>query len=207
MQAWIVLTLAGCALANALSNGEKVLTITYDEPNLENGASMDIHINTQEETIRFHMLEQGNIADVETIEDYATGFAASRVDEEESCYIRKLIDTMEDAVKKVEELAASGPQKYQGSEDVLAIPAEDVEEWAGDRIMRFCGDFAIYKLVKTEEDIAAESKESDALALVQENERVSVFFRRCFFFFFFFKCITTTITVPTGTTIVFFLFG
>jgi len=180
--------------------------MAYNEPTLDEPATMDVHINTEEQTIKFHMLEQGNLADVDTIEDYGTGFAASRVSDEEACYIRKLNITMDEAIRKAEELAASGLQEYQGSEEVLAIPAEDVDAWAGDRIVRFCGDFPIYKLVKTEEDVEVESRDINALA-VPEERQVSVVFRKCFFFFFFFRCITTTITIPTGTTIIFFLFG
>ncbi|KAK7077286.1 hypothetical protein SK128_014224 [Halocaridina rubra] len=205
MQAWIVLSLVGCALANTLPT-EEVLTMTYNEPSLAVGATMDIHINTEEETIRFHMEEQGNLADVETIEDYRTGFAASKVADEETCYIRKLTKSLEESVAEAEKLSAAGPQEYLGHEDVLAIPAEDVNEWAGERIEKFCGEYAIYKLVKTEEDVQAENEESSALAKVDQSERVSIFFRKCFFFFFFFKCITTTITIPTGT-VFFFFFG
>ncbi|XP_027210259.2 uncharacterized protein [Penaeus vannamei] len=209
MQILMLFALAGAALANAI-NGEEVVTLTYSDALVDGGATMDVHINPVEETIRFHMEEQGNLGDVDTIEDYSVGFAASRVQEEEACFIRKLSGTLEEASAEAHRLASAGPQTNQGSEEVLAIPADDAEEWAGSRIIEHCGDFPIYKLVKTEEDVEAEnalmaSSSSSDNAL--ETRQTSVSFRRCFFFFFIFKCITTTITVPTGTTIVFFFFG
>ncbi|XP_068247417.1 uncharacterized protein [Palaemon carinicauda] len=206
MHAWLLLLLSGCALANTVPDGEKVLTLTYDEPSVDGKATMDVHVLLADQVIRYHMLEQGNLADVETFEDYETGFAASRVNDEENCFIRQLNSTIEEAVKKIEELSISGPQKPLGEEKVLAISAEDVEEWAGERILNFCGDFPIYKLVKPGDEMADDAIDTSVEVMEQEN-RVSVYFTKCFFFFFFFKCITVTITIPTGTTIFLFFFG
>jgi len=162
---------------------------------------MAIHINKAEETIRFHMAEEGNMADVETLEDYEAGFAASRVKDEESCFIRQLHDTLDQASAKAHEVAAAKMNRRLEDVSAAAIPAENAIEWAGERLMDFCGNYEVYKLVKSNEE---EDEDSD-LEMVGARQNVSVTFRRCWFFLFFFKCITTTVTVPTGT--IFFFFG
>jgi len=200
----ILLALVGASLASSINRSEdEVVEATYRDSLAEGGlVKMAIHLNQAEETIRFHMKPDGNMADVETLEDYESGFAASRVKDEESCYIRQLRDTFDEASAKAREVAATSPQTKEGDVDTNAIAAENAIEWAGERLMDFCGNYEVYKLVQTAED-GAEDEETD---LEKKEARMSVFFRRCWFFLFFFKCITTTITVPTGTTI-FFFFG
>ncbi|CAL4067772.1 unnamed protein product [Meganyctiphanes norvegica] len=199
MKVVILLSLIGASLANTIK--DEVVQASYlDSLAAEGLVKMNIHLNRAEETIRFHMHEEGNMADVETLEDYDSGFAASRVKDEESCFIRQLLDTYDQAHEKAHEVAATSPQRKEGDVDVKAIPAENAIEWAGERLMDFCGDYEVYKLVQTAED--AEDEET---GLEQKEARISVFFRRCWFFLFFFRCLTTTITVPTGT--IFFFFG
>jgi len=203
MKVVILLALLGASVAKTINRSEdEVVEATYEDSLAEGGlVKMAIHINRADETIRFHMPEDGNMADVETLEDYESGFAASRVKDEESCFIRQLLETFDQASAKAREVAATSPQEKEGDIDVNAIPAENAIEWAGERLMEFCGNYEVYKLGQTEED-GAEDEEMD---LEKKEARVSVVFRKCWFFIFFFKCVTTTITVPTGT--IFFFFG
>ncbi|CAL4067773.1 unnamed protein product, partial [Meganyctiphanes norvegica] len=198
MKVVILLSLIGASLANTIK--DEVVQASYLDSLAKEGlVKMNIHLNRAEETIRFHMHEEGNMADVETLEDYESGFAASRVKDEESCFIRQLLDTFDQASAKAHEVSATSPQRKEGDVGVNAIPAENAIEWAGERLMDFCGDYEVYKLVQTEEE------EDEETALETKEARISVFFRRCWFFLFFFRCLTTTITVPTGT--IFFFFG
>jgi|ERR1712142_585289 len=203
MKVIILLALAGASLASTINrNEDEVVEATYEDNLAADGlVKMAIHLNQAEETIRYHMSEDGNMADVETLEDYESGFAASRVKDEERCFIRQLLDTFDQGSAKAREVAATSPQKREGDVDTKAIPAENAIEWAGERLVDFCGDYETYKLVQTAED-GAEDEETD---LEQKEARVSVFFRRCWFFLFRYRCVTTTCTVPTGT--IFFFFG
>jgi len=206
MKVIILLALFGASAANTLlRTQDEVVEATYEDSLAEDGlVRMAIHMNHAEETIRFHMPEKGNMADVETLEDYESGFAASRVKDEESCFIRHLPDTFDQATEKAREVAATSPQKKEGDVDVAAIPAEDAIEWAGERLMDFCGNYEVYKLVQTVED-GEDDEELDLEKMKARQATQTVVFRRCWFFLFFFKCLTTTVTVPTGT--IFFFFG
>jgi len=200
MKVLILLALVGASVASTIK--DEVLVATYEDALAEGGkVKMAIHINKAEETIRFHMAEEGNMADVETLEDYEAGFAASRVKDEESCFIRQLHDTLDQASAKAHEVAAAKMNRRLEDVSAAAIPAENAIEWAGERLVDFCGNYEVYKLVKSNEE---EDEDSD-LEMVGARQNVSVTFRRCWFFLFFFKCITTTVTVPTGT--IFFFFG
>jgi len=201
MKVLILLALIGASVTSTIK--DEVLEATYEDALAEGGkVKMAIHINKAEETIRFHMAEEGNMADVETLEDYESGFAASRVKDEESCFIRVLQDTLDQASAKAHEVAAAHLNRRLEDVSAAAIPAENAIEWAGERLMDFCGNYEVYKLVQSTDE-EEEDEESDLETMGARQSVVT--FRRCWFFLFFFKCITTTITVPTGT--IFFFFG
>merc|ERR1712168_906213 len=130
MKVIILLALFGASMANTLLRSEdEVVEATYEDSLAEGGlVRMAIHMNHADETIRFHMPEEGNMADVETLEDYESGFAASRVKDEESCFIRILPQTFDQASAKAREVAATSPNKKEGDVDVKAIPAENAIE-------------------------------------------------------------------------------
>merc|ERR1711962_1778143 len=120
-----------------------------------------------------------NFEEVTNFEDYEIGFGASRVTSEEACYVRRLSKTLEEQVAYLEDQQGK-PMTVEGEAQVDAIPA--------------------YKLVKKQD--AEDSEE-------MEQRQVSVTFRRCVILCFKYICYTTTLTVPTGSTITFtwFFFG
>ena len=126
------------------------------------------------------------------------GFGASRVTSEEACYVRLLSKTFKEQVAYLEEQQGT-PMTVEGEAQVDAIPVDDAYEELGEEIANFCDDFPAYKLVKKQ--------------YVEDNEemerQVSVTFRRCVILCFRYICYTTTLTVPTGSTITFtwFFFG
>lgn len=91
------------------------------------------------------------------------------------------------------------PMTVEGEAQVDAIAVDDAYEELGEEIANFCDDFPAYKLVKKQDD--EDSKEIE--------RQVSVTFRRCVILCFRYICYTTTLTVPTGSTITFtwFFFG
>lgn len=82
---------------------------------------------------------------------------------------------------------------------VEAVPVDDVYEELGEEMGNFCDDFPAYKLVKRQDGEDESERE----------RQVSVTFQRCVLVCFVPVCYTTTLTVPTGSTITFvwFWFG
>merc|ERR1711874_413675 len=118
---------------------------------------------------------------------------------EEACYVCLLSKTLEEQVAYLEDQQGT-PMTVEGEAQVDAIPVDDAYEELGEEIADFCDDFPAYKLVKKQDD----DDDSD----VRERQ-VSVTFQRCVILLFRYICYTTTLTVPTGSTVTFvwFFFG
>merc|ERR1712179_850753 len=146
------------------------------------GGVVPLQVHVCNQTITYHMPASETFEEVTTFEDYEIGFGASRVTSEEACYVRLLSKSVEDEAQ------------------VDAIPVDDAYEELGDEIAKFCDDFPAYKLVKKQDIDESEER---------EQRQVAVTFQRCVIFFFKYICYTTTLTVPTGSTITFtwFFFG
>ena len=128
--------------------------------------------------------------------------AASRVESQEACYVRRLVKSFEEQVAFIQSFNDPSLFVEGDGETVSAIPIEDPEEEMGSLLVEFCGDLPAYKLV-SEED-TAEEQERDL-----DRRQVSVNFNRCVLLCFIPVCYTTTITLATGSTITFgwFFFG
>merc|ERR1712180_395363 len=136
------------------------------------------------QTISYHMPASENFEEVGNFEDYEIGFGASRVTSEEACYVRSLSKTLEEQVAYLEDQQGK-PMTMEGEAQVDAIPVDDAYAELGEEIANFCDDFPAYKLVK------------------KQDAEDSVTFRRCVILCFRYICYTTTLTVPTGSTITF----
>ncbi|XP_042218139.1 uncharacterized protein LOC121863522 [Homarus americanus] len=199
MKAWILAALLGVSLASVLPP-MGVVRLQYSDPQTDDLIDLDVSINTVDDTVAFHMRGQYSMEDVDNLEDYRAGWGASKVLVDEACYLRKLNTSLNDTIGRLHELSSRGVQHMEGTLDISAIPAEDVEDWAGKRLRDFCGDYTMYQLVVSE---------GEETALAEEGTEERTFwlpFRRCYFFFFCFRCITITIIIPTGVTF-FFFFG
>lgn len=128
------------------------------------------------------------------------GFSASLVEEQESCFVSKLkYSSLSEQQQQLEKMQQN-TNEMDGSSDLVTIPAEDPREF-GDRIAKFCGDATVYKM-------GSDKETTDVVPFNENARQVSIQFSKCFLFFFVARCFTTTITIPTGTTITFFwLFG
>ena len=91
------------------------------------------------------------------------------------------------------------PMVVDSDVQVEAVPVDDVYEELGEEMGNFCDDFPAYKLVKRQDGEDESERE----------RQVSVTFQRCVLVCFVPVCYTTTLTVPTGSTITFvwFWFG
>merc|ERR1719447_730424 len=173
------------------------------EYNLEfadfSGGVTPLIVNVCGQTISYHMPASENFEEVTNFEDYEIGFGASRVTSEEACYVRMLSKTLEEQVAYLEDQQGK-VITVEGEAQVDAIPVDDAYEELGSEIANFCDDFPAYKLVKKQD--VEETEEVD-------QRQVSVTFRRCVILCFKYICYTTTLTVPTGSTITFtwFFFG
>merc|ERR1719495_815261 len=163
------------------------------------GGVTPLKVDVCNQTISYHMPASENFEEVTNFEDYEIGFGASRVISEEACYVRRLSKTLEEQVAYLEDQQGK-PMTVEGEAQVDAIPVDDAYPELGEEISNFCDDFPAYKLVKKQD--AEDSEE-------MEQRQVSVTFRRCVILCFKYICYTTTLTVPTGSTITFtwFFFG
>merc|ERR1719391_612496 len=158
-------------------------TQACQEYNLEfadfSGGVTPLEVNVCGQTISYHMPASENF--------------------EEVCYVRMLSKTLDEQVAYLEDQQGK-PMTVEGEAQVDAIPVDDAYAELGEEIANFCDDFPAYKLVKKQD--AEDSEE-------MEQRQVSVTFRRCVILCFKYICYTTTLTVPTGSTITFtwFFFG
>merc|ERR1712002_116274 len=211
-------------IAADTSQDSEVVTIEY-ERNDRSSVPMDIHVDRDASTVTYHMKDkEGFFADVDTFEDYETGYAASRVASQDACFLRQLTESLDMTLQRLHNFEAQGVQHILGNTDVWAEPLDDLEGVAGPRLASFCGDVPVYKLVRPDdsierkphhqkdaltESLADYLKESSQKSLEsRRNKRqTTVTFIKCFLFFFFPICWRTNITVNTGTTFTFFFFG
>ncbi|CAL4191969.1 unnamed protein product [Meganyctiphanes norvegica] len=162
------------------------------------GEVTPLQVNVCNQTISYHMPACETFEEVTTFEDYEIGFGATRVPSEEACYVRLLSKTLDEQVDYLQEHQHK-PMTMEGEAQVDTIPVDDAYEELGDEIANFCDDFPAYKLVKKQDVDVSDERE----------RQVNVTFRRCVIFFFKYICYTTTLTVPTGSTVTFvwFFFG
>ncbi|XP_037774401.1 uncharacterized protein LOC119570932 [Penaeus monodon] len=59
---------------------------------------MNVDVDRLAMEVHFHMPESDDFDDVETLEDYSVGLAASRVVSQEVCYVRRLVKSFEQQV-------------------------------------------------------------------------------------------------------------
>ncbi|XP_042856646.1 uncharacterized protein LOC122243218 [Penaeus japonicus] len=147
--------------------------------------------------VHYHMAESENFDDVETLEDYSVGLAASRVGSQEACYVRRLVKSFEEQVAFIKGHQDDG-MRVESDVRVSAVSLDNPEEEIGSDLANFCGDLPVYKLVNQEQNDS-----------VQDRRQVSVTFTRCVLLCFIPRCFTTTLTLPTGSTVTFgwFFFG
>ncbi|XP_068206613.1 uncharacterized protein [Palaemon carinicauda] len=206
---------------------KEVVTLRYERSD-NTSAPMDIQIDRASYTITYHMRDnQGFFGDVNTLEDYATGYALSRVASQESCFLRQLPETLDEAIQRIHGLDEDGVQHIITDLNVWAEPVSDLQGMAGSRIADFCGEqFSAYKLVKPDQQpvgnrlnsgmgsssntLAEYLKETDPRDVADnQDKRLFLLFYGLLLFNFLPITITTTITITTGFTLVFFpcLFG
>ena len=159
-------------------------------------ACMDVSVDASAQLIGYHMAQAEDFEEVSMMEDYESGFAASLVPSQDACYVRMLVNTFGEQVAQIQSMASQGMGE-QSSSAVSAVPLENAEEEVGSRIAAFCGDAPVYKLVKAEEPSQEVMGEEGAL----EARQVSQTYRRCVILLLVWKCYTTTITLPTGSSI------
>ncbi|KAK7073595.1 hypothetical protein SK128_020155 [Halocaridina rubra] len=221
------LTVMAMLLRGAMGNpaiSSETVTLAYERGD-HSSAPMDIKVDKEAKTITYHMQDpEGFYADVNTLEDYESGYAVSRVASQDSCFVRQLTEDIDASDNRLHEMRDKGLQRILGRVDVWAEPIDDVQALVGSRLAAFCGESAAYKLVRPdnslkrspmiEKDSSSDSlaqylknESPDALAQPRSKRQTNVTFFRCFLFFFFPLCFSTTVTINTGTTFIFFLFG
>ncbi|XP_064088263.1 uncharacterized protein LOC135202719 [Macrobrachium nipponense] len=180
-------------------------TMCYD---VHNGtdACMSLHVDMESKLIYFHMNDHDDFEEVNTLEDYNTGFAASRVESQDGCFVRILVTSIEDQVAFIESQQQTTVPVDQGDMNVLAVSLDNPLEEIGETLTNFCGDLPVYKLVKNDGNVEKKEEEEEEEEEEVSKRQVSITFRKCILLLFVAKCFTTTITVPTGLTITYFWF-
>ncbi|XP_068246451.1 uncharacterized protein [Palaemon carinicauda] len=169
-------------------------TMCYEVKDSSN-ACMAIDVDLESKLIHFHMKDGNDFEDVSTLEDYNTGFGASRVESQEGCFVRLLVSSIEEQIAFIQDHQQDTLPLSADDVNVLAVSLDNPEEEIGEELTNFCGELPVYKLVKNEESEVEVSK-----------RQVAVTFRKCVLFILMSKCFTTTLTVPTGSTITYFWF-
>merc|ERR1712168_978656 len=173
-------------VASAVAGTRQDYSVCY-----KNGDHMDVSVDAAEKVIGYHMKPSDSFEEVHIMEDFDAGFGASRVDSQDGCYVRMLVNSFADQVKQIHYYAESGMDD-ESSSAVTAVPLENPEEEIGARLTEFCGETPVYKLVKAEEEEVKEQLQS---------RQVNYVYRRCVLFCLTYRCYTTTITLPTGSTV------
>ncbi|XP_050699385.1 serine-aspartate repeat-containing protein C-like [Eriocheir sinensis] len=234
---------------------------------------MSVVVDRDNNAIFYHVDETEYFEAVQLLQDYDTGYAATKVESEDACFVKELDKTLEE---QVDELVNKGNYTITESVNTTAIPLDDDEQSdVGDRVLAFCDGLPVYQLIfdddasalrddsSSEEDSdessgsgsgsdsdesdsgsgsdsdesdsgsGSDSDESDSGSDSDEpvesatapalrdsseegsnseeeagtaspaNRQVSVVFRKCVWLFLVAKCFVTTLTVPTGVSIVF----
>ncbi|XP_063614008.1 uncharacterized protein LOC134787206 [Penaeus indicus] len=187
MFAWLMLS---CLFGFSLAEGQDY-QVCYKGSSTAENKCMKVDIDRLAMKVHFHMPESDDFDDVETLEDYSVGLAASRVVSQEACYVRQLVKSFEQQVAFIKGHQDDG-MRVESDVRVSAVSLDNPEEEIGSDLANFCGDLPVYKLVSEEQ--------SDS---VQDRRQVSVTFTRCVLLCFIPTCFTTTLTLPTGGTITF----
>nr|XP_027221720.1 uncharacterized protein LOC113813862 [Penaeus vannamei] len=72
--------------------------VCYKGNSAAENSCMKVDVDRLAMKIHFHMPESDDFDDVETLEDYSVGLAASRVVSQEACYVRRLVKSFEQQV-------------------------------------------------------------------------------------------------------------
>ncbi|XP_063601641.1 uncharacterized protein LOC134777710 [Penaeus indicus] len=184
MFAWLILS---CLLGFSLAELQDY-QVCYKGSSTAKNKCMKVDIDRVAMKVHFHMPESDDFDDVETLEDYSVGLAASRVVSQEACYVRRLVKSFEQQVAFIKGHQDDG-MRVESDVRVSAVSLDNPEEEIGSDLANFCGDLPVYKLVSEEQ--------SDS---VQDRRQVSVTFTRCVLLCFIPTCFTTTLTLPTGGT-------
>ncbi|KAK7068161.1 hypothetical protein SK128_023211 [Halocaridina rubra] len=191
--------LLSCFLGIALS-AKKDYKICYKGQDESGNTCMNVEADAKAGTIYYHVLESPDYEDVETLEDYNVGLAASRVATQEACYVSRLMRPFNKQEAYLKAHDQETDMRPETDIKVTAIPMENPEEEMGSSLTSFCGEFNIYKLVKTQEEEQNHDESEDV-----EKRQITLTFTRCVMLrcYYIPVCYTTTITLPTGTTIIF----
>ncbi|XP_042867224.1 uncharacterized protein LOC122250033 [Penaeus japonicus] len=193
MFSWLLLScLFGFSLADIQD-----YQVCYKGSSSDNNICMKVDVDQLAMKVHYHMDESEDFDDVETLEDYSVGLAASRVGSQEACYVRRLVKSFEKQVAFIKGHQDDG-MRVESDVRVSAVSLDNPEEEIGSDLANFCGDLPVYKLVNQEQNDS-----------VQDRRQVSVTFTRCVLLCFIPRCFTTTLTLPTGSTVTFgwFFFG
>merc|ERR1712212_37374 len=92
MLSWLI---TSCLLGFALANTQEY-QLCYESSNGGDSSCMQVEVDNNTQTVHYHMPDSGDFEDVETLEDYNVGLAASRVESQEACYVRRLDNPVEE---------------------------------------------------------------------------------------------------------------
>ncbi|XP_037800564.1 uncharacterized protein LOC119595512 [Penaeus monodon] len=159
---WLMLS---CLLGFSLAEGQDY-QVCYKGSSVAENKCMNVDVDRLAMKVHFHMPESDDFDDVETLEDYSVGLAASRVVSQEACYVRRLVKSFEQQVAFIKGHQDDG-MRVESDVRVSAVSLDNPEEEIGSDLANFCGDLPVYKLVS--------EKKSES---VQDRRQVSVTFTR-----------------------------
>jgi hypothetical protein len=126
------------------------------------------------------------------------GFGATRDGEKEECLVHKLQATTLEEQAAVLRSQSTQTVQTTGNLNLIKVPEDEPASEFGQRITNFCGDYPVFK-------VGTDNEGTRVVPFEQEDRAITFTFKKCFLwrFFLFYTCFTTTLTIPTGTTITF----
>merc|ERR1712198_372409 len=174
MLSWLM---TSCLLGFTLANTQ-AYQLCYESSNGGDSSCMKVEVDKTNLFVHYHMPDSGDFEDVETLEDYNVGLAASRVESQEACYVRRLVKSFDDQVALIASHNDDG-MRVEEDVQVSGISLDNPVEEIGSDLANFCGNLPVYKLVGEERQL--------------DRRQVNVTFRRCVLLCFIPVCYSTTL--------------
>ncbi|XP_018007120.1 uncharacterized protein LOC108664932 [Hyalella azteca] len=196
-----VFIIAALVAAASAAGKCKDLKVTLGLPGSDANTTINYSVCPEANVITSQVVGNEYFQGATSYEDYDTGYGATRDAEKEECLVQKL--TVSSLKEQAAELAKQSKQnvKTTGNVSLIKVPEDEPESEFGKRIANFCGNYPVYK-------VGTDNEETRVAPFEQENRQVTYTFTKCFILrcFFYYTCYTTTLTIPTGTTVTFFWF-
>ncbi|KAK7068162.1 hypothetical protein SK128_023212 [Halocaridina rubra] len=138
-----------CVRESLAVTEEQEYKVCFKGPQKDGNLCMIAEVLVDTFTIYYRMDELSKqLVDMETLEDYNTGYGASRVASQEACLIRQLEKTFEARLSYLKSHDQTTLVEPEMDYEMKAVPVENPKEEIGDYLTAFCGELPMFKMIK-----------------------------------------------------------